>query len=85
MQDAPFDKNDHAHGQEKPDDTGKPGALKEARRVWREAFGKGLYTQDLAGCPPYHARLKETSYWNDLDVGRLAVKINQIKYPHLFL
>ncbi len=32
-----------------------------------------------------HAQLKETSYWNDPDIGRLAVKINQIKYPHLFL
>jgi hypothetical protein len=31
-----------------------------------------------------HTRLKNTSYWNDPDVGRLAVKINQIKYPDLF-
>ncbi len=32
-----------------------------------------------------HAQFKKTSYWNDPEVGRLAVKINQIKYPHLFL
>ncbi len=32
-----------------------------------------------------HARLKETSYWNDPEVGRLAVKINRVKYPDLFL
>ena len=32
-----------------------------------------------------HAQLKNTSYGNDPDVGRLAVKIHQIKYPELFL
>jgi transcriptional regulator with XRE-family HTH domain len=31
-----------------------------------------------------HVRLKDTSYRNDPDVGRLAVKINQIKHPDLF-
>src|SRR5437667_10313846 len=31
-----------------------------------------------------HARLKNTSYWNDPDIGRIAVKITQIKYPDLF-
>ena len=31
-----------------------------------------------------HARLKQTSYWNNPDIGRTAVKINQIKYPKLF-
>jgi hypothetical protein len=30
-----------------------------------------------------HARLKNTSYWNDPDIGRLAVKINQMQYPDL--
>jgi hypothetical protein len=34
-------KDDHVHGQDYPDDAGKPGALKGARRVWREAFGTG--------------------------------------------
>jgi hypothetical protein len=42
MQDDQCDTNDHAHGQNHPDDAGKPGALKGARRVWREAFKKGL-------------------------------------------
>jgi hypothetical protein len=31
-----------------------------------------------------HARLKKTSYWNDPELGRIAVKINQVKYPDLF-
>ena len=31
-----------------------------------------------------HTRLKNTSYWNDPDIGRIAVKINQMKYPGLF-
>jgi hypothetical protein len=31
-----------------------------------------------------HARLKKTSYWNNSDIGRIAVKINQIRYPELF-
>jgi hypothetical protein len=31
-----------------------------------------------------HVRLKDTSYRNDPEVGRLAVKINQIKHPDLF-
>jgi tetratricopeptide (TPR) repeat protein len=30
-----------------------------------------------------HARLKNTPYWNHPDIGRLAVKINQMKYPGL--
>ena len=34
---------------------------------------------------PLHTRLKHTSYGNDPDIGRLAVKIHQIKYPQLFL
>jgi hypothetical protein len=34
---------------------------------------------------PIHARLKNTSYGNDPDIGRIAVKINQIRYPELFL
>jgi hypothetical protein len=32
-----------------------------------------------------HARLKSTSYGNDPDLGRIAVKINQVRYPELFL
>ena len=32
-----------------------------------------------------HTRLKNTSYGNDPDVGRLAVKINQVRHPELFL
>ena len=32
-----------------------------------------------------HTRLKNTSYGNDPDIGRLAVKIHQMKYPELFL
>ena len=32
-----------------------------------------------------YTRLKNTSYGNDPDVGRLAVKINQVRYPELFL
>ncbi len=32
-----------------------------------------------------HAQLKNTSHGNDPDVGRLAVKIHQMKYPELFL
>jgi hypothetical protein len=31
-----------------------------------------------------HIRLKNTSYGNDPDVGRLAVKIYQVRYPDLF-
>ncbi len=31
-----------------------------------------------------HMLLKNTSYWNHPDVGRIAVKMNQIKYPKLF-
>ena len=31
-----------------------------------------------------HTQLKNTSYGNDFEVGRLAVKIHQIKYPELF-
>ena len=31
-----------------------------------------------------HTRLKNTSYWNDPDIARIAVKINQIKYPGIF-
>ena len=30
----------HVHGQAEPDDTGKRSAVKAARYVWREAFGK---------------------------------------------
>jgi hypothetical protein len=41
MQDNHYDANDLVHGQDHPDDAGKPGAEKLARRVWREAFGKG--------------------------------------------
>ncbi len=32
-----------------------------------------------------HAQLKNTSYGNDPDIGRIAVKIHQVKYPELFL
>jgi hypothetical protein len=32
-----------------------------------------------------HTRLKNTSYGNDPDIGRIAVKIHQMKYPELFL
>ncbi len=32
-----------------------------------------------------HTRLKNTSYWDDPDIGRLAVKINRVRYPDLFL
>lgn len=31
-----------------------------------------------------HTRLRNTSYWNTPDIGRIAVKINQMKYPELF-
>jgi tetratricopeptide (TPR) repeat protein len=31
-----------------------------------------------------HTKLKGTPYWNDPNIGRLAVKINQVKYPNLF-
>jgi hypothetical protein len=31
-----------------------------------------------------HTRLRNTSYWNHSDIGRITVKINQIKYPELF-
>ena len=41
MQDDQCNKDDHVHGQGPPDDAGKPGAEKSARRVWREAFGTG--------------------------------------------
>jgi len=41
MQDDHYNTNDLVHGQDHPDDAGKPGAEKLARRVWREAFGKG--------------------------------------------
>lgn len=41
MQDDHSNANDLVHGQGHPDDAGKPGAKKLARRVWREAFGKG--------------------------------------------
>jgi hypothetical protein len=34
---------------------------------------------------PLYARLKNTSYGNDPDIGRIAVKIHRIKYPELFL
>jgi hypothetical protein len=34
---------------------------------------------------PLHARLKNTSYGNDAEVGRISVKIHQIRYPELFL
>ena len=33
---------------------------------------------------PIHTRLKDTSYGKHPDVARIAVKINQIKYPGLF-
>jgi hypothetical protein len=32
-----------------------------------------------------HTQLKNTSYGKDFEVGRLAVKIHQIKYPELFV
>ncbi len=32
-----------------------------------------------------HTRLKNTSYGNDPDIGRLAVMLHQVKYPELFL
>jgi hypothetical protein len=41
MQDDHYEQGDHVHGQDHPDDAGKPGAMKVARRVWREAFEKG--------------------------------------------
>jgi hypothetical protein len=31
-----------------------------------------------------HTRLKDTPYWDNPDIGRIAVKINQVKYPDLF-
>jgi hypothetical protein len=40
MQDDHCDTNDLVRGQDYPDDAGKPGAEKFARRVWREVFGK---------------------------------------------
>jgi hypothetical protein len=53
MQDAHYNKNDLVHGQDHPDDAGKPGAEKLARRVWREAFGAVPFRRQLAGCLPY--------------------------------
>ncbi len=52
MQDDHCDKNDLVHGQGLPDDAGKPGAEKSARRVWREAFGKGLPHSTSPGAYP---------------------------------
>ena len=52
MQDDHCDKNDLVHGQGHPDDAGKPGAEKSARRVWREAFGKGLPHSTSPGAYP---------------------------------
>jgi hypothetical protein len=52
MQDAHCNKNDLAHGQDHPDDAGKPGAEKSARRVWGEAFGKGLSRSTSLGAYP---------------------------------
>ncbi len=31
-----------------------------------------------------HTKLKDTPYWDNPDIGRLSVKINQRKYPNLF-
>jgi hypothetical protein len=42
MQDDHYNTSDLVHRQGHLDDAGKPGAEKLARRVWREAFGKGL-------------------------------------------
>jgi transposase InsO family protein len=53
MQDAHYNKNDLVHGQDHPDDAGKPGAEKLARQVWREAFGAVPLRRQLAGCLPY--------------------------------
>jgi hypothetical protein len=33
MQDDHYEQGDHVHGQDHPDDAGKPGAMKVARRV----------------------------------------------------
>jgi hypothetical protein len=32
----------------------------------------------------FYTRLRDTSYGNNPDIGRIAVKINQMKYPELF-
>jgi transposase InsO family protein len=53
MQDARSNTNNLAHGQDYPDDAGKPGAEKLACRVWREAFGAVPFKRQLAGCLPY--------------------------------
>jgi hypothetical protein len=51
MQDGPCQRDDPVHGQIQPDDAGKPGALKGARRVWRGAFGTGQLCTSLSAYP----------------------------------
>ena len=58
MQDDQCDKNDLVHGQGHPDVAGKPGAEKSARRVWREAFGKGQQCTSPGAHPIFLARSK---------------------------
>jgi transcriptional regulator with XRE-family HTH domain len=41
-------------------------------------------TDEIGILVDIHTRLKNTSYWNDPDIGRIALKINQMKYPRLF-
>jgi putative transposase len=43
----------HVHGQVQPDDAGKPGASKGARRVWRGPVGKRSSNVTFAGWLPY--------------------------------
>jgi hypothetical protein len=82
-----------------PQPRGK-GRLAQRNRLFAEAYlATGNYTMATAyletaleSAPlgevnrliEVHARLKKTSYWNDPDVGRIAVKIHQMKYPDLF-
>jgi hypothetical protein len=51
--DAHTDARYHVHRQDQPDDAGKPGASKGARRVWREPVGKRSSNVTFAGWLPY--------------------------------
>jgi len=43
----------YVHGQVQPDNAGKPGASKGARRVWRGPVGKRSSIATFAGWLPY--------------------------------
>ena len=64
MQDDQCNKDDHVHGQGHPDDAGKPGAEKSARRVWREAFRTGQQCTSLGAYPTSMALRLPNSSWS---------------------